>query len=58
MAEEAFHAFQFSGRSYDCGDKIGYLAATVAFALNNPALSAEARQTLQTALNEAATSRS
>jgi len=57
MAEEAFHAFQFSGRSYDCGDKIGYLAATVAFALNNPALSAEAQQTLQTALNEAATSR-
>jgi UTP--glucose-1-phosphate uridylyltransferase len=33
MAEQAFAAVRFEGRSYDCGDKIGFLAANVAFAL-------------------------
>jgi UTP--glucose-1-phosphate uridylyltransferase len=52
MAEEAFHAFQFEGRSYDCGDKIGYLEATAAFALAHPALGATARQTLSQSLKQ------
>ncbi|MGE3303903.1 MAG: UTP--glucose-1-phosphate uridylyltransferase GalU [Hyphomonadaceae bacterium] len=38
MQTHPFHAFEFAGRSYDCGDKIGYLRATMAFALANPQL--------------------
>ncbi|MFZ4122880.1 MAG: UTP--glucose-1-phosphate uridylyltransferase GalU [Caulobacterales bacterium] len=33
MTTQSFHAFEFEGRSYDCGDKIGYLRAFAAFAL-------------------------
>ncbi|MBL8551517.1 MAG: UTP--glucose-1-phosphate uridylyltransferase GalU [Hyphomonadaceae bacterium] len=35
MKEQKFHALEYDGRSYDCGDKIGYLTATAAFALAN-----------------------
>ncbi len=53
MADDAFHAFQFTGRSYDCGDKLGYLAASVAFALAHPGLGADARATLTDELAKA-----
>jgi UTP--glucose-1-phosphate uridylyltransferase len=46
MQDQIFHAFQFEGESYDCGDKQGYLAAFAAFALANAEHSAAARQTL------------
>lgn len=35
MAEREFYAFQFSGRTYDTGSKLGYLEAFVALALQN-----------------------
>ena len=31
-------AYQFIGKRYDCGDKMGYLRATVEYALKHPAL--------------------
>ena len=31
-------AFAFEGRRYDCGSKLGYLEATVEFALKHPQL--------------------
>ncbi|MDP1739005.1 MAG: UTP--glucose-1-phosphate uridylyltransferase [Caulobacter sp.] len=43
MAVESFHAFEYDGTTYDCGDKIGLLRANVAFALKRPDLGAEAR---------------
>ena len=33
MARQPFHALEYDGRTYDCGDKISYLRACVAFAL-------------------------
>jgi len=33
---QSFHGVRFSGRTYDCGSKLGFLAANVAFALANP----------------------
>jgi UTP--glucose-1-phosphate uridylyltransferase len=33
---QAFHGVRFDGRTYDCGSKLGFLAANVAFALANP----------------------
>jgi UTP--glucose-1-phosphate uridylyltransferase len=32
-AKQAFHAVRFDGKIYDCGSKIGFLAANVAYAL-------------------------
>jgi UTP--glucose-1-phosphate uridylyltransferase len=38
MQEEAVYAYRFTGKRYDCGSKLGYLQATVAFALGHPEL--------------------
>jgi UTP--glucose-1-phosphate uridylyltransferase len=50
MATQSFHALEYDGRSYDCGDKIGYLRACAAFALANAEYGDEAAQTLKAAL--------
>ena len=36
MNEERVIAYRFEGRRYDCGRKLGYLEATVAFGLKHP----------------------
>ena len=36
LAEEAVLAYQFEGLRYDCGSKLGYLKANVAFGLRHP----------------------
>lgn len=33
MGHQPFHGVRFKGTSYDCGDKVGFLAANVAYAL-------------------------
>jgi UTP--glucose-1-phosphate uridylyltransferase len=38
MHEEAVYAYRFSGKRYDCGSKLGYLQATVEYALGHPEL--------------------
>ncbi|MEO8345780.1 MAG: UTP--glucose-1-phosphate uridylyltransferase GalU [Betaproteobacteria bacterium] len=35
-AEEAVYSYAFEGRRYDCGNKLGYLEATVDFGLKHP----------------------
>jgi UTP--glucose-1-phosphate uridylyltransferase len=52
MQVQSFHALEFEGRTYDCGDKLGYLRATAAFALAHEDLGARAADTLRTALAE------
>ena len=44
MAKQDFHALDYDGVTYDCGDKIGLLRANVAFALRHPELGAAARE--------------
>jgi UTP--glucose-1-phosphate uridylyltransferase len=46
MATQPFHALEYEGDTYDCGDKIGWLRANVALALKRPDLSAAAREAL------------
>ncbi len=41
---QAFHALEYEGVTYDCGDKIGLLRANVAFALKRPDLAEAARR--------------
>ncbi|PZN29018.1 MAG: UTP--glucose-1-phosphate uridylyltransferase [Proteobacteria bacterium] len=38
LAEEPVYAFEFEGRRYDCGSKLGYLQATVELALKHESL--------------------
>ena len=36
LRESPVYAYSFSGTRYDCGSKLGYLQATVAYGLNHP----------------------
>ena len=38
LADEPVYAYAFEGKRYDCGSKLGYLEATVEFALKHPQL--------------------
>lgn len=42
-----FHGLKFEGRRFDCGDKIGYLEAQIAFGLARPDLSPAIRHFLK-----------
>jgi len=50
MASQDFHALEYEGVTYDCGDKLGLLRANVAFALRRPDLADAARQAIQALL--------
>jgi len=41
MQREAVYAFEFEGKRYDCGSKLGYLQATVEYGLKHPSLGPE-----------------
>ncbi|MGH7031094.1 MAG: UTP--glucose-1-phosphate uridylyltransferase, partial [Stellaceae bacterium] len=43
---QSFHGLRFSGRRYDCGDKLGFLEATIALGLQHPELGAPLRRIL------------
>ena len=47
MSRQPFHALEYEGVTYDCGDKIGLLRANVAFALRRPDLADAARKAIQ-----------
>lgn len=48
MREEAVYAYRFTGKRFDCGNKLGYLQATVELALAHPALGGDFRRYLNT----------
>jgi UTP--glucose-1-phosphate uridylyltransferase len=50
MKSQTFHALEYEGTTYDCGDKIGLLRANVAFALRRPDLADEARAAIRALL--------
>jgi UTP--glucose-1-phosphate uridylyltransferase len=47
MADEPVYAFKFEGTRYDCGSKLGYLRATVEYALRHPDLGTPFKDYLQ-----------
>lgn len=51
---EKVHAYQFSGKRYDCGTKLGYLEATIAYALKHPEVGDDFRRSLEMISAEAA----
>jgi len=46
MASQQFHALEYDGTTYDCGDRIGWLRANVALALKRPDLRDAVREAL------------
>lgn len=52
LMEERVLAYRFLGKRHDCGDKLGYLQATVEYALRHPQLKDEFREYLQSILPE------
>jgi UTP--glucose-1-phosphate uridylyltransferase len=48
----SFHGVRFDGRTFDCGSKLGFLAANVAFALADPALSKGFQEELRKIVGE------
>jgi UTP--glucose-1-phosphate uridylyltransferase len=46
LAESPVYAYSFSGDRYDCGNKLGYLKATVAYGLDHPETGAAFREHL------------
>jgi UTP--glucose-1-phosphate uridylyltransferase len=47
MRDEAVYGYQFQGKRYDTGEKLGYLKTIIDFALERPDLKAEFRQYLE-----------
>ena len=45
--KQQFYGLRFTGKTYDCGDKIGFLSANVAFALEREDLNADFKASLQ-----------
>ncbi len=41
MQREPVYAFEFEGKRYDCGSKLGYLQATVEYGMKHPSLGKE-----------------
>lgn len=57
MREEAVYAYRFQGKRYDCGSKLGYLQATVEYALGHPQLGKDFRKYLQGVVEQTQTTR-
>jgi UTP--glucose-1-phosphate uridylyltransferase len=49
---QPFYGLKFEGRSFDCGAKIGFLAANVAYGLERPDIAPEFRKALRDLLDE------
>ena len=47
LKERPVHAYAFKGDRYDCGSKLGYLKATVAYGLNHAETGSEFRDHLK-----------
>ena len=47
MARQSFRGLKYAGTTYDCGDKIGFLSANVAFALERPDLGPAFKEALR-----------
>jgi UTP--glucose-1-phosphate uridylyltransferase len=52
MGQQAFHGLQYKGTTYDCGDKVGFLAANVALALERQDVGPGFREALRKILGQ------
>lgn len=47
IGNQPFHGFKFDGRRFDCGDKLGFVLANVAYALERPDMADKVRSALK-----------
>jgi UTP--glucose-1-phosphate uridylyltransferase len=47
IGEQPFHGLRYEGRRFDCGDKIGFLEAQIAYALKRPEMAEAVRAFLK-----------
>jgi len=47
IGRQSFHGLRYTGTRYDCGDKIGFIEANVAFSLSNPETGERVREALK-----------
>lgn len=47
IGHSPFHGLRFEGERFDCGDKVGFLEAQIAFSLSRPDLASEVRSFLK-----------
>ncbi|MBV8061419.1 MAG: UTP--glucose-1-phosphate uridylyltransferase GalU [Alphaproteobacteria bacterium] len=47
IGKQAFHGLRYEGTRYDCGDKVGFIEATAAFALAHPEMGGQVREALK-----------
>jgi UTP--glucose-1-phosphate uridylyltransferase len=52
MAKQPFHGLSYRGTTYDCGDKLGFLAANIAYGLEREDLGAGLRLVLEKIIGE------
>ena len=52
LKESPVYAYSFDGIRYDCGSKLGYLQATVAYGLRHPETGDEFREHLNKVLSD------
>jgi len=52
LAAQDFFGVRFAGKTFDCGSKIGFLTANVAFALQHPEIGAGFRREIEALLQE------
>ncbi len=50
LKTQAFHGLKFKGKTFDCGDKLGFLAANLDFALDHKGLALSFRKVLEQTL--------
>ena len=51
IGHASFHGLKFEGRRFDCGDRVGFLEAQIAFALARPDLGPAVREFLKNYVN-------
>jgi UTP--glucose-1-phosphate uridylyltransferase len=49
---QPFYGLEFEGRSFDCGSKVGFLAANVAYALERPDIAPAMREEIKRLLGD------
>jgi UTP--glucose-1-phosphate uridylyltransferase len=47
IGRQPFHGLRYEGHRYDCGDKVGFIEANVAFALAHPEMGDKVREALR-----------
>jgi UTP--glucose-1-phosphate uridylyltransferase len=52
IGQQPFHAVTFAGKRYDCGNKTGFVEATLAVALERPDMRDEVRAMARRLLGE------